>query len=103
MDRVHPFADSSGKRYFKSGIHVSYGCGGTEIRSYDYYLYGPLFYYENTWWIFSEILDEEIIERPWEICEDPCGTNAQALATMVPVDTSNYLYSITLPRRRFKI
>ena len=55
LDRVHPFADSSSYRYFKSGIHVTYGCGNrTEIGSYDYYLYGPLFYYENTWWIFQE-------------------------------------------------
>ena len=99
LDRVHPFADSSSYRYFKSGIHVTYGCGGrTEIGSYDYYLYGPLFYYENTWWIFSEIQDKEIIESPWEICEDPCGKSLHALATMVPVDSSDYIYSVTLPR-----
>ena len=99
LDRVHPFADSSSYRYFKSGIHVTYGCGDrTEIGSYDYYLYGPLFYYENTWWIFSEILDEEIIESPWEICADPCGKSLHALATMVPVDSSDYIYSVTLPR-----
>ena len=99
LDRVHPFADSSSYRYFKSGIQVSYGCGDrTESGSYEYYLYGPVFYYENTWWIFSEILDEEIIEKPWDICADPCGKSLHALATMVPVDRNDYLYSITLPR-----
>ena len=100
LDRVHPFADSSGNGYFKSRLSVSYGCSNPadfELGTYEYYLYGPLFYYENTWWIFAEIPREDW-KRVWNNCEDPCGTSAQALATMIPVDKNNYLYSITLPR-----
>ena len=102
LDRVHPYAESNSYRYFQSAINVTYGCSNPaefELGTYEYFLYGPLFYYENTWWIFSEIpATDPINYRVLNICEDPCGTNAQALATMVPVDTSNYLYSITLPR-----
>jgi len=101
LDRVHPYADSNNYRYFKSVTNVTYGCGdqSTGAYSYEYYLYGPLFYYENTWWIFAEIPPEDPINyRVLNNCQYPCGTNAHAFATMVAVDSSDYLYSITLPR-----